>query len=582
MKYNLALSLLLLLSVHIADAQQQETETLQLNKVRTAHLEAGQIFKYHIRLQKGQFASIKVHQQSVGISYAVYTPEDSLIIYEDLNAPYQTEVINITAATSGNYRVEIFWDYGRPQNGEFSIKWDRLETTGKTAPLRAEQLMKSWYSTNEPGAAVAVIQHGKVIFKSAIGVANMEHDIPITSRSPFDLASCSKQFTGFAIAMLVDQGVISLEDDVRKYLPELPDFGRKITIENLVYHTSGLRNWDAMSNSMGFRPEDVFTVDMVYKMICNTSELNFTPNQQFRYNNTGYNLLALIVEKVTGQQYDAWMNTNIFIPLKMENSFIRDHGNKVVPHRVNSYKHGKEAFIANTENVSAMGSSSQYSSIDDLVAWINNFESGKAGGKKVLELLKRKTRLNNGDTLSFYAFGNGFGNHKGVSKIEHLGLISGFRTAISRFPSPGLSVIYLSNDNNDATYSRAWTIADVFLQNLKQPNIKPVQFPELKKSLAETMSFKVENYPVDIKEYEGIYYADEINCHYKLANKSGVLTAISYRFDEVLLQWKAADSFSSNFQTFGRSFEFVRDENKSISAFKLTGGDKEIVFKKLR
>lgn len=581
MKY-LALSVLLLFSIQSAIAQQQEIETLQLNNEKKVHLEAGQVFKYHISLQKGQFASVKVLQSSVGIAYAVYTPGDSLIIYEDLDALYQTEVINIAASASGNYRIEIFWDYGSPQSGEFSIKWDRLEALGKTAPLRAAQLMKSWYSANEPGAAVAVIQHGKIVFKSAIGLANMEHRIPITSHSPFDLASCSKQFTGFAIAMLIDKGTISLDDDIRKYLPELPDFGKKITVEHFIYHTSGLRNWDAMSNSMGFKQEDVLTVDMIYRMICNTAELNFTPNQQFAYNNTGYNLLALIVEKATGQPFGEWMNANIFTPLKMENSFVRSDVKKVIPHKVSSYKKDRDGFIANPDNVSAMGSSSLYASIDDLAAWVNNFESGKAGGKNVLQLLTRKTILNKGDTLGFYAFGNGFGSHKGVPKIEHLGLHSGFRAAISRYPTEDLAVIFLANDNNDASFSRGWAIADVFLQNIKTPKIPPVKFPELQKSLAETKPFKVENYPVDIREYEGIYYADEINSHYKLVNKHGVLTAISYRFDEISLQWKAADSFNSNFQTFGRSFEFVRDEHKQIAAFKLTGGDKEILFRKLR
>lgn len=579
MKYEFVLSLFLLFSFHIAGAQ-QGPEKLQLNSAKKAHLEAGQIFKYHINLQKGQFASVKVHQRSVGIGYAVYTPEDSLIIYEDLNALYQTEVINIIASTSGNYRIEIFWDYGRPQSGEFSIKWDRLETAGKTAPLRAEQLMKSWYNVDEAGAAVAVVQHGKIIFKSTIGLANMEYNIPIDNHSPFDLASCSKQFTAFAIAMLIDKGVISLEDDIRKYLPELPDFGKVITVENLVYHTSGLRNWDAMSNSMGFRPEDVLTVDMVYKMICGTSELNFTPNEQFRYNNTGYNLLALIVEKTTGQKFGDWMNANIFVPLKMGNSFIKDQ--KVLLHKVSSYRKVEDGFIANADNVFTMGSSSMYASIDDLAAWVNNFNSGKAGGKKVLQLLTRKTKLNKGDTLGFYAFGNGFGNHKGIPKIEHLGLQSGFRTVISRFPSQDLALIFLSNDNNDATYSRAWTIADVFLQNIRDSKIKPIKFPDLQKSLAETKPFTVESYPVNILEYEGIYYADEINSHYKLISKNGILTAISYRFDEISLQWKAADSFTSNFQTFDRNFDFVRDENKRISAFKLSGGDKDIVFRKLR
>jgi CubicO group peptidase (beta-lactamase class C family) len=575
------LSLLLLICINTAIAQQPSVEPLTFNKAKTAHLDAGQIIRYALPLQEGQFASVKVHQRSVGILYAVYAPGDSLLFADDLNALYQTEVVNIAASKSGDYRIEIIWDYGRPQSGEFSIIWDRLEPIGKTSPLRAAQLMKSWYSPNEPGAAVAVVQHGKVIFKSTIGLANMEYNIPITNQSAFDLASCSKQFTGFAIAMLLDKGVISLEDDIRKYLPELPDFGKKITIEHLVYHTSGLRNWDAMSNSMGFKPEDVLTLDMIYRMICNTSELNSTPNKRFNYNNTGYNLLALIIEKATGQSFNAWMSANIFMPLNMQHAVVRDNIKRIIPGKVSSYKQDKDGFVANTDSYSIMGSSSLYASLDDLVAWVNNFDTGKAGGEKVLALLKRKTILNSGDTLSFYAFGNGFGNRKGISNIEHLGLVSGFRTGIARYPSQHLSIIFLSNDNNDAGYNHAWTIGDLFLANAKKGKPKPLTLPELQQSLAETKPDTAERCPVDTKEYEGIYYADEINSHYKLLSRQGVLTAVSYRADEIQLKWKKADNFSSNFQVFSRDFIFLRDENKQVSAFKLTGGDKDIVFRKL-
>jgi CubicO group peptidase (beta-lactamase class C family) len=580
MKKKCSLSIFLL-SVTVAIAQ-QPVEILTLNNSQTVYLEAGQIFKYNLNLKKGQFASVKILQRSVGIGYAVYAPNDSLINYDDLNALYQTEIVTIYASRSGNYRLEVFWDYGKPQSGEYSIVWDKLETSGKTAPLRAEQLMKSWYRPDEPGAAVAVVKDGKVIFKSTIGLANMEYDIPIKNNSSFELASCSKQFTGFAIAMLVDKEMISLQDDIRKYLPELPDFGQVITIENLIYHTSGLRNWDAMSNAMGFTQEDILTVDMVYKMICNTSGLNFTPNKQFAYNNTGYNLLALIIEKATGQKFGDWMSANIFIPLRMKNSLVRDHIEKIIPGKAGSYKKDKNRFVTNPDNISVMGSTSLYSSIDDLVAWVNNFESGEVGGKKVLELLQRKAKLSSGDTLGYYAFGNGFGNRKGISNIEHLGLVSGFRTNITRFYDQHLSVIFLSNDNNDASFNHASTLADVFLQNTKKTRLRPIKFPDLKKSLAATMPYKAEKSPVSTSEYQGIYYADEINSHYKLTNKDSVLTAISYRFDEVSLSWKEADTFTSNFQTFTRDFKFERDENKNISAFKLTGGEKEIIFRKMK
>jgi CubicO group peptidase (beta-lactamase class C family) len=581
MRFSKIICLLVFAFSKICSAQQEQLIPLKLKTAETVKLEAGQVFKYIINLKQGQFASIKVHQKSVGIGYAVYAPGDSLIINEDLNAIYQTEVINIAAAKSGNYRVEIFWDYGRPQNGEYRIVWDILEPVGKTPVLRAGQLMKSWYSATEAGAAVVILKKGKIIYKNTTGLANMEYKIPISANSAFELASCSKQFTGFAIAMLLGEGKIFIEDDIRKYLPELSNIGQKITLENLIYHTSGLRNWDAMSNSMGFRPEDVLTTDMMYKMICNSSELNFTPNEKFSYTNTGYNLLALIVERVTNQPFGKWMADNIFTPLGMKNTFLKDDIGKIIPNKVYSYKKGENGFSINPDNFSLMGSTSLYSSIDDLVAWVTNFETKKVGSKKTHELLNRTTKYNNGKILDFYAFGNGFGSYKGVSNIQHLGLVSGFRTAISRYPEQNLVIIFLANDNNDATFAHSLTIADIFLENIKNKALEPINFPDLKETLENTLP-KTMKCPVDTKEYEGIYYADEINSHYKLINRNGILTAVSYRFDEIELKWEKTDIFSANFKITERSFEFLRNNDKVISAFKLTGIDREIVFYKVR
>ncbi len=559
----------------------QTIESLKLNEQKTVYLEAGQAFKYHVSLKKGQHAAIKVKQKSVGISYAVYSPKDSLMCFDDFNAINQTEIINIMATETGNYRVEIFWDYGRPQKGEFIIVWDTLEETGNTPKQKADQLMKSWYSQNEPGAAVVVLKNNQVVYKNAIGLANMEYKLPLTSSTSFELASCSKQFTGFAIAMLIDKGLISLEDDIKKYFPELPDFGKKITIENLVYHTSGLRNSDAMRISMGMHFDDITTTDMVYKILCSTTELNFTPGERYSYSNPNYNLLAMIIEKVTQQKFSDWMNENIFRPLDMKNTHIKDDIKKLIPNKASSYKEVEYGFDVNVENFTEIGSASVYSSIDDLAKWVNNFSTKKVGGEKVFQLLNRKTKLNNGEEFKYYAFGNGFGSHKGTYKIEHLGLVLGYRTAIVRYPDQNLAIVYLSNDNNDVTYSRYWKVANLFLQNLKSQPLNPVKFPDLNEFLAKTMPLKVEKCPVETKEYEGHYYADEMNIHYKLINQEGILTLVTYRFDYIYLKWEKADIFSSNYEDYKRGFEFIRDNDGKITSFKLTGGEKGVLFKKM-
>jgi CubicO group peptidase (beta-lactamase class C family) len=441
--------------------------------------------------------------------------------------------------------------------------------------------MRSWYQPDKPGAAVIVLQNNEVIFSNARGLADMEHSIPITPHTAFELASCSKQFTGYALAMLLDRGRVSLEDDIRKYLPELPEFEQPITVEHLIYHTSGLRDWDDISNAMGFKPEDIMTLDMIYRITCNTQEQLFPSNDRFNYCNTGYNLLALLVERATGMTFGTWMADHVFAPLGMNDTFIRDDLQKNIPGKANSYKLTAAGFDANAYNTSAPGSTSVYSSIDDLGRWINNFTSGKVGGAGVLALLNRKTRTNDGKEIPFYAFGNSFGSHKGIYKIEHLGLTSGFRANLTRYPEQNLAFVYLSNDNNDATFSRSWAIADVFLQGQKSSPLPPVKFPDLAEALAQTEPYHVTKCPVPTTEYTGVYYADEINSHYRLVEKAGVLMAISYRFTEIDLTWQQPDTFLTNFETFRRNVIFHRDAADRVTSLALTDGDKDIVFRKL-
>jgi hypothetical protein len=275
------------------------------------------------------------------------------------------------------------------------------------------------------------------------------------------------------------------------------------------------------------------------------------------------------------------MTENIFQPLNMRHTWVRTDLKRVIPNKVSSYRKEEDGFAARGDNISAPGSTSIVSTIGDLAKWVVNLETGTVGGKNVLKLLNQKTRLLNGDTLSFYAFGNGFGSRKGIPSVEHSGLVSGFRTLVSRYPSQKLSVVFLSNDNNDATYNRCWTITDLFLTNKTEKVLPSVKFPDLQEFLAKTKPDSAIKYPVDPKEYEGIYYADELNMHYKLIIKEGVLTAVSAKLGSIPLTWQKADYFSGNFETTERRFLFGRDAAKAVYAFRLTGGDKPILFRKL-
>jgi len=219
-----------------------------------------------------------------------------------------------------------------------------LKTRGrkKEAPdhNQLDELFSEWNLPDSPGAAVAVIRDGAVIFRKDYGMANLEYGIPITPKTVFHAASVSKQFTAYAVALLAEQGKLSLGDDIHKYLPELPDFGGVITIRHLLHHTSGLRDQLELAAMAGFRLDDVISQDQILKLVHHQHALNFVPGSEYLYCNTGYTLLAEIVAKVTGISFRDWTRENIFLPLGMLKTQFRDDYTQVVADAACSYEPG--------------------------------------------------------------------------------------------------------------------------------------------------------------------------------------------------------------------------------------------------
>ncbi len=557
-----------------------ETSLLIFGQPVTATLHAGEVRPYELKLNAGQFVRIRIKQETVGIGYMVYAPGDSLLEYTDLNALYQQEIITIAATKTGTYRIEIFWDYGRPQQGNYTIHWDKSENTGKTAAAYAAQLMRSWYDSDGPGAAVIVVKNKKVVYKEVKGMANMEFNIPVTDTTRFELGSVSKQFTAYAIALLAHKKKLALTDDIRSYLPELPDFGKPITIANLVYHTSGLRNWDDMSNAMGDRMDDVLTPDRILKMTKTYKYLNFNPGESFSYCNTGYSLLALIIERVSGQSFARFLQQEIFQPLGMYHSIVREGLQTLIPGKAYCYRSSASGYQPFADNIVAPGPSSVAASIADLVKWVNNYGTGAVGGQPVLALVNQVGKLNN-DTTITYSFGNFNSRYLGIEKIDHLGLVSGYRASIARFPSQDLSVIYLSSDANDATFKRADLIADIFLEGIKHGKLKPVVLPDTSAYMLRTSPL----FPIRdtaLAEYEGIYFAGELNTAFTFKVIDSALTIIMPRRDNIYLKRDAPDKFSALQPDFQRRLEFRRDTTGKLQGFFLTTTGRGVLFTKLR
>lgn len=339
-----------------------------------------------------------------------------------------------------------------------------------------DALFDKWSKPDTPGCALEVVKDGATIYQHNYGLADVEHLVPITSSTVFHIGSVSKQFTAFAIYLLAKEGKLSLDDDIRKYLPELHDFGTPITIRHLLHHTSGLRDqWQLLTLS-SWREEDVITQQDVLHMIWRQRELNFTPGDQFMYSNTGYTLLGLIVERVAGMSLRQFTDERIFKPLGMDHTHFHERYGDLVPNRAYSYDRrpdGNYTYVA--LSYSTVGPSSLFTTVGDLARWDENFYSGRIGGKDLLAQMQQKGRLNSGKDIE-YASGLEIGQYRGLQTIYHNGGDAGYRAEILRFLEAHFSVITLCNAGDAPLPARK--VSAILLSSRMQPappNSEPTQ-----------------------------------------------------------------------------------------------------------
>ncbi|WP_158640526.1 serine hydrolase domain-containing protein [Anseongella ginsenosidimutans] len=416
-------------------------------------------------------------------------------------------------------------------------------------------------AANDPGAAVMVVRNGDVLLRRCYGLANLEHRAPITSSTVFDIASLSKQFAGMAISMLVEEGRISLEDDIRKYIPELPDFGHTITVGHLVHHTSGIRDWPGTLALAGSRMDDVITFEQILNMAYHQQGLNFPPGSEYTYSNTGYNLLAELVARVSGKTFREWTHERIFQPLGMKSTHFHDDPSEMVPGKAYGYhRQGNGKFLAIHNGLTALGSSSLYTSIDDLAKWVMNFSEPEVGGKRVIERMFRQGSLNNGKQIS-YAFGLVAGQYRGLKILDHSGSWASFNTFLLHFPEQGFSVVVLMNYSPANPGRLAYNIADLYLDGQLEPQKTPVK----QERAAEPAAYPAPD-AAALQEFGGRYKSGELEAVYTIVPAEGKLMARHRRHGEIALRPVAKDTFQGA-AWFMQTVEFTRDEAGNISGF---------------
>ncbi len=390
---------------------------------------------------------------------------------------------------------------------------------GQGAPIpaaRVDAVFKDFGRTT-PGCALGVYRNGAVVYAKGYGMADLSLGVPIEPRTVFDIGSTSKQFAAAAVVLLALDGKLQLSDDVRKYVPELPTYGKTITIDHMLRHTSGLRDYNGLLYLAGHRFEDFTDDDDALAVIIAQRNLNFVPGSRWDYSNTGFFLLSTIVKRVSGQTLAQFSKERIFGPLGMPRTHFRDDHTDIVKDRASAYSpNGKGGFVIDMSNWDQTGDGAVNTNVLELARWDANFRDPRVGGREFVSTMETRGQLNTGDTLQ-YARGLFADRYRGLRRIHHGGAWAGYRAMLMRFPDQGVSIAVLCNVADADTQRRSEEVADVVLAG---------RFPEPKEggARAKPGPAATAGAAVDPAGYLGTYFSEQLQSTFAIAARDGGLS----------------------------------------------------------
>jgi len=350
-----------------------------------------------------------------------------------------------------------------------------------TSSEKMDELFEFWNRLDQPGYAVIVVKDGQVVYQKCFGLAILEGGVPNTPKTIFNVATLAQAFTGMAVAMLEKQGKLSLDDDVRKYIPDLPDFGTPITIRLLLSHSSGFHDWPSLMKLAGWEEEDMTTA-RILKMVKSQKRLGFVPGSRCSYSATNFDLLAEIIKRATGQPLRDWAWENMFKPLKMTRTQFRENYREVIENQAFSYNYSRTlGFMKGLDNVSAAGSHSLFISLEDLGKWLLNLETGQVGGRDMFQKMFSPGKLDGGETADF-AYGLHVDTYKGLKRVYETGDWAGSGVAFEYYPDQKFGFVLLSNWDYAYPQYFVQDISGIFLGSVFKPE-KPVPPAKPKKEV---------------------------------------------------------------------------------------------------
>jgi len=396
---------------------------------------------------------------------------------------------------------------------------------------RVDSVFAHLTSTAGPGCALGISRDGHQVYSRGYGMANLETGSAITPASIFHVASISKQFTAFSVALLAEDGKLSLDDPIQTYLPEIPVYARPITIRHLIHHISGLRDQWSLLAMADWRDDDLITEGDVLAIVSRQKELNFLPGDEYIYSNTGYTLLGTIVKRVSGKSLREFADERIFQPLGMTSTHFHDDHTMVVPGRTSAYEPREGGgWMVSIPVFDTYGATSLFTTVGDLLKWEQNFADATVGSRALIEKAQQPITLNTGRRLD-YGYGLSLETYRGVRAVGHGGADAGYRADVVRFPDQGLAIAVTCNASNAGPGGLSRKVADVLLEKQLTPApARPAAAGAAVKATAEQQSRIV-----------GVYRRRGVDDAMEVAAKDGALTLLPFG---IPMHPVAADTFS--------------------------------------
>ncbi len=456
--------------------------------------------------------------------------------------------------------------------------------TGADNPA-IDDLFAAWDEPGSPGCALAVARDGEFVYSRGYGYANLDYDIPVTPQTVFDVASVTKQFVAAVANMLALDGTVSLDDDVRRWLPELPEYESPVTLRHLIFHTGGLRDYLNLFPLAGAGDYYSVSREQLLAMMSRQRAPVFAPGERYEYSNTGYMLLAHALERAAGKSIGELARERIFAPLGMDSSLMYEDREEIIPRRATGYHRDDDGNlrIVHNYNFEIAGDGQLYTTVEDLLRW-DDYLHG-AARPAIHESMLTEGTLNDGDGIE-YAHGITLGEYRGLPTVGHGGHSWGFLTELRRYVQPGLSIAVACNAEYGDPGELARRVADHYLAN----QLRPESGDEEEDSDDEDEAAEQPDAPslssAELAEFAGSFFSAELDATYRFAVVDGGLVVRIEQQPALEVAPVAEDEFRVEFESRGwvaspARLEFERDRSGAVTGFSLSSGsERGLVFEK--